>query len=479
MEKRITSIAKNTSYFTLALAFQKILSFSYFFILAAFFGKEDLGKYYTAISFTTILAMVLDFGLANVITREVAKDKDGAQKVLSSTLSIKLVLAIASLAIGFAVAELIGYEKDIMLLISISSISMVADALSSTIFSAIRGFHNLKFESISAIMFQTVVFVLGLVAMEKGMGVPLVLSALAIGSLINVVYASIVARNKFNLALSLEFSKQELKKLLYLALPFAIFVFAQRSYTYLDSILLSRLAGYSQVGIYQLAFKLVVAMQFMPAAFIASLYPAMSAYWLSNRRQLAISFERAINYLTIISLPVAFGVYALSDKILPLIGSGYQEALWPMRISVAALFFIFINFPIGALLNACDRQKANTRNMIIVAVASVIMNIIIIPRYGALGASITVLLTSILMVILGLTYVFKIIEYRPKANVPSFLKALFSSFLMAILVYSLKETMNPIPVAILAAVLYFVLIFVSGGIKKEDIRSIRASFSRK
>ncbi len=478
MEKKIASIAKNTSYFTLALAIQKVISFSYFFVLAAFFAKEDLGRYYTAISFTTIIGMLLDFGLANVITREIAKDREGAQAVLSSTLSLKLFLTIISLLLAFAIAKLLGYEPDVMLLIAISSVSMVADALASTVFSAIRGFHNLKFESISSVIFQLVVFALGFIAMKKGLGVVPVISALAIGSLVNATYAGIVAKRRFNLSLALKFDSPRLRQLFALALPFAIFVFAQRSYTYLDSILLSRLADYGQVGVYQLAFKLVVAMQFLPSAFTASLYPAMSAYWVTNRQQLAVSFERAINYLTIISLPVAAGIFALADKILPLIGAGYDEALWPMRLSVAALFFIFINFPIGALLNACDRQKANTRNMIIVAILSAGLNFLLIPRYGALGASITVLATSVAMMGLGLGYVFAVIPYRPRKNLPVLFKSLISSFLMAILVYSIKGALHPATVAIIAAIAYLALIFLSGAIRRADILSIKASFAK-
>jgi O-antigen/teichoic acid export membrane protein len=61
MEK-IASIAKNTSYFTAALILQKVVSFSYFTILARNLIPEDLGKFYFAISFTTIFAIFIDLG---------------------------------------------------------------------------------------------------------------------------------------------------------------------------------------------------------------------------------------------------------------------------------------------------------------------------------------------------------------------------------------------------------------------------------
>ena len=50
MPEKITNIAKNTSYFTLALILQKVISFTYFILIARALGPEDLGKYYFAIS---------------------------------------------------------------------------------------------------------------------------------------------------------------------------------------------------------------------------------------------------------------------------------------------------------------------------------------------------------------------------------------------------------------------------------------------
>ena len=96
MSPKIANIAKNTSYFTLALILQKVISFTYFIIIARALGPEDLGKYYFAISFTTIFAIFIDLGLANVLTREVAKTEEKAAQFLNAVLAIKIPLAVIS-----------------------------------------------------------------------------------------------------------------------------------------------------------------------------------------------------------------------------------------------------------------------------------------------------------------------------------------------------------------------------------------------
>ena len=237
------------------------------------------------------------------------------------------------------------------------------------------------------------------------------------------------------------------------------------------------LANYHQVGVYQIAFKIIFALQFLPMAFTASLYPAMSSYWLDNREQLVKSFERAMNYLIMISLPIIGGVIALDDKIVDLFKAG-DEALWPLRISILALFFIFVNFPIGSLLNACDKQRRNLVFMATITVISVATNFLLIPRFQAIGASITVLVTNALMFIFGILEARKIIDYKPRKNLVTLGKSLWAAAVMTMIVYYGKVYMPILAATILGGILYFIFLYLVGGFKKEDIRSIVLSFKR-
>ena len=70
--RRITA---NTSFFMVALIFQKLLSFVYFTILARSLGAEGIGQYFFAISFATMFSVLIDLGLSPVLIREVSKDE--------------------------------------------------------------------------------------------------------------------------------------------------------------------------------------------------------------------------------------------------------------------------------------------------------------------------------------------------------------------------------------------------------------------
>jgi O-antigen/teichoic acid export membrane protein len=473
---KIHNIAKNTSYLTLALVLQKVISFAYFTLLARYLGPADLGKYYFAISFTTIFAIFIDLGFANVLTREIAKDQTKANRLLANVLGLKLPLALVSILAVFGMINILHYDPFVKILVYISCISMVLDSFTLTFFSTARGFHNLKYESISSVIFQLIILIIGYGALLMGGGLIPAMSALAIASLYNFIYSYSIIVRKLKIAVKIIYDKPIIKNIINVSWPFALYAVFQRLYTYLDSVLLAFFAGDAQVGLYQVAFKIIFALQFLPMAFTASLYPAMSSYWQNDRQQLAVSFERALNYLTIISWPLIIGVLLLADKIVLLFKTGFGGAVLPLQISMVSLFFIFINFPIGSLLNACDRQRRNTLNMGIVTAFSVILNFILIPRFQAVGASITVLLSSILMFVLGLTVISRIIDYRPFKNLIVLLKSLAATGIMGALIFFGKEYIHILILIPIGGILYFYFLYLFGGFKKEDITSVFKSF---
>ena len=474
---KIHNIARNTSYLTLALILQKIISFTYFIILTRALGVAMMGQYYAAISFTTIFAIFIDLGFANTLTREVAKDQAKATSWLGNVVALKIPLSLLTIFLAILFATVFGYDKLIFQLILISAISMVLDSFTNTFFAAARGFHNLKYESISSVIFQLIVLTGGYLALINGYGVKMAMAVLALASIYNFIYSFFIVRYRLNLKWHPVFQKQFIINIFRISWPFALFAIFQRLYTYLDSVMISVLSDYHQVGVYQIAFKIIFALQFLPMAFTASLYPAMSSYWLHNREQLALSFKRAMNYLIIISLPIIGGVIALDDKIVNLFKAG-PEAIWPLRISILALFFIFVNFPIGALLNACDRQRKNLLFMSIITVISVVTNLFLIPRYGAIGASITVLATTAIMFGLGIMEVRHIITYRAKDNLATLGKALWSAAVMGIIVYYGKNFLPILVATILGGLLYFIFMYLIGGFKRQDIVSVYKSFRR-
>jgi O-antigen/teichoic acid export membrane protein len=442
-------------------------------------GPESLGQYFFAISFASIFGIIIDIGIANVLTREIAKDQESSSKLISNILAIKIPLMFLSWILIYLFIFFLGYTGTLKYLILLSTLAVTLDSFTYTFYAISRGHHNLIFESISSVVFQLIVLCFGFYFLFFDYSILYVMSALVFASIFNFIYSSTLLKRKWHISFFKKIELKVIKHIFIISLPFGVFVGFQRLYLYLDSVLLKMMAGDYFVGLYQVAFKIIFSLQFLPMAFTASLYPAMSAYWKSDRTQLLVTFERAFSYLLIISLPISFGIAFLSQQIILIFSSSYNDAILPLIIIMFSLPFIFLNFPIGSLLNACDKQRLNTFNMGVALVASVILNIILIPKYQALGASITVLLTNMLMFLLGMIQIPGIIKIKFLNLLKIALKTLLASFMMSIFVYYAKDYLNIFFVVTISAFIYFISLYLLRGFRKEDIFSIYSSFIKK
>ena len=463
------NIVKNTAYFTSALVLQKILSFSYFIFLARFLGPESLGKYYFAISFASIFAILMDLGVSNVQIRDTARLANDAQKTTNLILSTKFILAFFVLGITVLAINLSGADDLAVHLVSIAALCVILDSFSLTFFSYIRGFHNMVFESIASVAFQAIVIGLGVYFAYAGFDLRYIMSALLFASLIFCVYAAYLAFTKFALKFELGIDWQRLKRLSLSTLPFAAYAIFQKAYTFLDTVLLAFLADDKAVGIYQAAFKIVNALQFLPMAFIASLYPAFSRHWARKDEQnLRLTFENSLKYLVLIAVPVSFGVIAIADKLVLIFKEDFIPSIEPLRLSMAALLFLFLTYPFGAFLNACDKQKNNAWIMLAVLALNAGLNILLIPRFAAVGAAASAVISALALLILSVFAVRGLIFINKKEVGMHFLKVFLSGIAMALIAFWVAGYSLSVAI-ILAAFVYIFLIIASSAIQKELI----------
>ena len=373
----------------------------------------------------------------------------------------------------------LGYDGILKSLVLISTLCVTLDSFTYTFFAISRGHHNLLFESISSVVFQLIVMILGLYFLFNDYSILYVMGALLTASIFNFVYSSTLLKRKWNIKFFQKPDFLSIKTILLLSFPFGLFVAFQRLYMYLDSVLLKIFASDYHVGLYQISFKIIFSLQFLPMAFTASLYPAMSAYWKENKDQLLVTFERAFSYLLIISLPISFGIAFLSKQIILVFSSSYNDATIPLVVIMFSLPFIFLNFPVGSLLNAADRQKLNTFNMGVALVLSVAMNLILIPKYQALGASITVLVSNFVMFMLGMIQIPRIIKIQFRGLFMIFMKTIFASLVMSLVVISLRSYLNIFLVVLISAFVYFLVLYSVKGFRRDDVMSIYNSLARK
>ena len=192
-------IAKNTTYLTMAYVGQKLLAFLFFIAIARLTGVENTGKYFFAMSFATIFTIGADVGLSPVLTREVAKKPESAGKLLSQTLGVKSTLLLLTYLAMVSLVYLLGYDVLTRQLVYIAGLVMVLDSLHLTLYAVWRGLQNLKFEAIGIFIAEFIIVGFGATALFLGWPLTMLIVAFLLGSLFNVIYATLLLYAKHRL----------------------------------------------------------------------------------------------------------------------------------------------------------------------------------------------------------------------------------------------------------------------------------------
>jgi O-antigen/teichoic acid export membrane protein len=296
-------------------------------------------------------------------------------------------------------------ELDVFLAILIACLVMSCDAVSLVWYGVIRGKRDLRFEAIGMLIGQVCTAILAITAVELSWGAAGLVFALLCGSAWNVGW-SMWRAWKLGLWPNGRDS-WSLRRLIPAALPFALAGLFVKVYSFIDSLLLRHYDGFATVGQYAVANKLTYAFQFLPLTFAAALYPAMSsAHAEKDRASLERTLYGSLRLMMLVSIPLAAVISALSSTIiLTFYKTTYSEAIIPLSILVWVLPALFLDFPVGSLLNATRRSFKKTIAMGITMVVNVGLNVWLIPRFGMLGASFTALISFWLLLAVGLWFV--------------------------------------------------------------------------
>ena len=169
-------------------------------------------------------------------------------------------------------------------------------------------------------------------------------------------------------------------------------------YTNMDKVMLGFMTGDAQVGYYSVAVKVKNVLYLCISALVAVLLPRSSYYVEKGRMEAQRKLSnKALNYVFIVSLSLAlfFFLYA-REAVLFLSGKDYLPAVLPMQvimpgvglIGITNVFTTQVLIPIGKEKQVLSANAAG-------AVIDVLLNLLLIPRYGAAGAAIGTMVAEI------------------------------------------------------------------------------------
>jgi O-antigen/teichoic acid export membrane protein len=474
---QLQTIAKNSSVLLISQVLSYILTFFATIYIARYLGTDGFGILSFALAFTGMVSIFADMGLNTLVVREVARNKSSTDQFLTNVLVIKTILAVFTVLIVILVINALNYPPETVLVVYLLALSIILNSVYGVFNAIFQAHEKMEYQAVGQIINSATLFAIVLMAIYLNLSVVAFAFNYLVTSAVVLVYSVIIFLWKFywpKFRVDISFWKPALQE----AWPYGLIGIFSMVYVWIDSFFLSFFQGNEAVGIYNAAYRLVLVFLFIPTVFNLSIFPVMSQFYINSQNSLRMTVGKYFDFMVLIGTPLAVGTLIMASEIILLIfGASFSESIIALQILIWSTLFIFLNSPLVQLMSAIDKQSTLSKIVALCMVVNVILNLIFIPRFSYLAASIITVITEFLVLSISL-YIAKKIGYdilKKKSNL--IIKVALASGISGTLLLYFKDFNLPLTV-IAAALLYLVLIYLSKCIDPEDIQLIKDSLSK-
>jgi O-antigen/teichoic acid export membrane protein len=177
-----------------------------------------------------------------------------------------------------------------------------------------------------------------------------------------------------------------------------------------DAVLMGFLLTSTEVGWYGAAYKPVTVMLAIPLTCFTGLFPALTRAWTQGPAAFNAMVARAARLALLLALPLGIGVTLFADSIIHLLfGPAYAASAPVLRILVWSAVLVIFRGTFRQALNAAGQHGTDLGCAVSASATNVILNLILIPRYGMTGAAAATVASEVLWAaLIGIFFVRRI-----------------------------------------------------------------------
>ena len=232
------------------------------------------------------------------------------------------------------------------------------------------------------------------------------------------------------------------------------------------------------VGVYSAAYAIggIILMFMGPISIV--LYPTILKLWeLDKIEEVKTHLQYSLKYYLMLAIPATFGLSVLAKPLLVSLTTSqfeYGSVLIPI-IAVSSIFSSFYSINMYILATA-KKTKIIAALLGITAIVNIVLNIIVVPLIGILGAAISTLISFFILSFL--MYYFAVNNVKFDLGLEFILKSVLASFIMSFLIFEYNPTgMINVLISIgFGAVVYFGLLLLLRGFNKDELKFLRSLF---
>ena len=388
-----SKVTRNASWIIAGRVYHMVLAFVVGLLTARYLGPNNYGLLNYAATYTSFFASFCSLGINSVIVKNFVDHPDEEGETVGSAIILRTISSVLSVVMMMCITFIADNgEKTtniVVFLCGIGVIFQVMDTLDYWFQSRLES----KYSAFATVISYTVVSIYKVWLLVTGKSVEWFAVSTSIDYLVVAIILLIVYKKRNGPRFSC--SMRKAKELFKSSYHFILAGLMVSIYGSTDKFMLKQLLNEAEVGYYSTAVSLCNTWVFLLTAIIDSLYPVILQSF--NNKEL---FERknkqlySIVFYISVSVSILFSVLA-TPVVRILYGKAYIAAAAPLRIITWYTAFSYLGVARNAWIVSYNKQNYLKYLYIGAAITNVVLNVIMIPLWGASGAAFASLLTQI------------------------------------------------------------------------------------
>lgn len=363
-------------------------------------GSEDYGLYFSLLNFTYLFNILLDFGINNFTTKNVAQHPGLMKKYIGKIAGLRLFLFFIYAFFTFGIAVILDYSANVYPIIAILVVQQFFIGMIAYFRSYLSGMLLFKLDAFLSVLDRFLLIVLcgiilyltqspGAFKIDYFIWAQFVcyLISFIVGMILVMKYAGKI-KVRISKPISLLIARQ--------SIPYALLIILMALFTRVDSVMLERMLidGAKQTGIYAQGFRLLDAF-FMFAMLFSNLLLPIFSKMIGAKENAKPLFSISSKLLIWGSIGLASFCFWNANELLDLIyENNISETVLPFQLLMLTFVAMGTTLIYGTYLTALGEMKTLNSIAFIGLIVNICLNFYWIPKYGVVGAAMATLITQ-------------------------------------------------------------------------------------
>lgn len=466
---------RNATFNVLIDVFNRLSNAVVIILISKFLTIENFGSFNLATSFFTLGSLLSFWGFGNLLIREVAKKPENFNRYFVNFGIMRIILSFVSSLLVVFVASFFNYSQETFSVIAIICLGISGEAIKNLCYSAFNSFEKTHIISPIYLFSSILKIIISYFLLMNGNGI-FALAILITIINISVAFLFIYYVKRYLSIILVQVDWKFIKEQTLIAFPlFLVGVFSLAE-NRLDLIILSGYFPENIVGYYSAAIFLETALLIFPEGIKNAIFPVFSKQINHNPKNNEKIYSLVFKYVLLISLAVSFGSIIKAPSILSVIyKKDFIESVNTFRLLMISFPFLSISLINLRFLNASNKDSQVAKIYGLTMIFSLIMNLILIPKFDGVGAAAVRLVSTFILMILSFVFISKLISNLNLSM--EILKGLLATGAMIIVLYATNR-LNLFLAILLGALTYFISLIFLRTFNSEEIRIVKSLINR-